>query len=99
MFAAGNAVDDFAALIENFDFQIAEDVTPALVVSDLRIVGTATPVKTFIPLRPSALCLEVLDNWLARDKRCFLAHQVRSQLAQRGNVVDDPDATSVRRQD
>src|SRR6266446_6958827 len=98
MLATGNAVHDPPILIENLDLEVAEDVSSALVVGNLRIIRTAAAVEAFVPLSPAALRLKVLNNRLARNERCLFGHQVRSQRAQRGNVVDNPDTAPVRGQ-
>src|SRR3954466_12865914 len=67
----------------------------ALVVGDLRVVRTATTRKAFVALRPSAIRLKILDCRLAWNERGFFRHQVWSERAPGGNVVDDPDATAM----
>src|SRR2546425_525396 len=61
MLAAGNCVEQFSILIEDLNFQIAENVPLLLVVGDKGIGRPGLAEKCLVPLRPSAISVEILN--------------------------------------
>ena len=95
MGAPGNRVNEFSILIEDFDFQIAEDVATLLVIGNLGAGRAWTAGESLVAFGPASARDEILNHRPAGNQRRFFPHQVRSEGSQRGNVVDDPDATAV----
>jgi hypothetical protein len=85
-------------LIENLDLHVAIDVAAALVIGDLRITGGWGPVNV---ASPSAQPPPVSIHWTTgrnRQDARLSDIDIRRERAQRRDVVDDPDAPAMRRQ-
>src|SRR5437868_10303986 len=98
MLATGNRIDQLALRVENLNLQIPENVPCALIVGDRRHIGTAGAVEGVGPFWPSGKCLQPLSAFWHRKEAGLLLHDLRSEGAQRRDVVNNPDATTMRRQ-
>ena len=95
MFTARDRIEQLTVLIEDFNFQVAENMAALLVIGDESIRWTAETGEAFIAFRPAAVGIEVLDGRRSFEDGGILLHQVRLELAKRRNVVNDPDAPSM----
>ena len=69
-----------------------------LVVIDHRGVRRIVANKNGVPIGPAALAFDALLHRARRNKRDVLLQQIRSQRAQRRDVINNPDAAAVGRQ-
>src|SRR5439155_5205407 len=88
-------VEQFSILIEDLNFQIAENVPLLLVVGDKGIGRPGLAEKCLVPLWPSAISVEILNCWRPFDDGCVFLHQIGLQASERRHVVDDPDTPPV----
>ena len=93
---ARNRADSFAARIEHLDLHVAEDVTLLQVVSDHRRVRRIVANERSIAVHPPALRRNLLHCRSRTHEHDILHEGRRRQCAERCDIVDDPDAATVR---
>ena len=71
----------------------------ALVISNHSRLRGIVADKCSGAIRPAAIRLDALLNRPRGNEACFLLKQVRGECAPRCDVVDDPDAATVRPKD
>ena len=96
--AGGKLIDQRAARVQHLDAQLAVELPRPLVVGDdgARLGILANEGRGAVD--PAALRLDALLHRARRHERRVLRQQVWRQAAQRGDVVDDPDAAAVGRE-
>ena len=73
-------------------------MTFALIIIDDRRVWGIVADKNRVAIGPTALAFDALLHRARRNKRNLLLQQIRSQRAQRCDVINNPDAAAMRRQ-
>src|SRR5712692_9536954 len=89
-------VHQLALRIKNFQFHFSKNVTLALVIRNQRRVRRIGAGEHRASFRPAAICRKPLLRGLGLEENCLLRHNFRGQLAQRCDVVHDPDAAAMR---
>ena len=97
--ARGNLIHHPARGVQHFDLQLAEEMARTLVVGDHGRLRRVVADKDGGAIRPAAVRLDALLHRPRRNKARLLFQQVGRQRAQRRDVVDDPDAATVRPED
>ena len=94
--AGGNRVDHLAVVADHFDGELAEQMARLLVVDDVGAVARIRTGERCIAFAPAAERGDALLDRFARQEGRFGVQHFRIERAQRREVVDDPDAASVR---
>ena len=89
-------VHQLALGVEDLDLEIALHVPGPLIVGDGGVLRPSGAVKRVVALTPPAVGLQILHRAARRQQRGLGRENLRSQRAQRRNVVNDPDAASMR---
>src|SRR5581483_8038936 len=98
MLAGSDGIDESALIVKDLDLQVAKDMARALVIRNRCFFRTILSVEGVCSLRPSALGLHPLHRRRSRQEACVFLHDFRRQRTERRDVVDDPDAATVRSQ-
>ena len=85
--------------IQHLDFHLAEEMARALVIGNNGCVGRIVPDESGAAACPAALRINALLHGTRRYKERLLSEQIGGKRTQRSDVVNDPDASSVRSQD
>ena len=88
-------IDDRAAGVEYLDLHLAEQVTAALIVGNRCAAGRVVADEHGGAIRPSAIRLDALLDGTSRKEGRILRQQQGTQVAQRRDVIDDPDAAAM----
>src|SRR5438067_9159630 len=83
--------------MQSFDFQIAEDVTRALIIRNCRHLWTARTVEGICAFWPSGKSLQPLCPFGDREEASFLLHDSGIKRAERRDVIDDPNTPTMSR--
>src|SRR6266545_4170781 len=84
---------------EDLDLQVPEDVAFLLEVGDHRVAGGIGSDERGVAVRPSARSGDALNGGPCLHEHCRAGERLGRQRAQWGDVVDDPDAPAMRRDD
>src|SRR5258707_13806507 len=96
--AGGKLTNYFALGVDDLDLQLAEQVAARLVVSDYGTGRRVVARKCGRASWPAAVRFNPLLNRPGGNERGLLSSQLRSEMTQRGDVIDDPDPAPVGRQ-
>ena len=94
-FAGRQFIDNTPGGIQNFELHFSKQMTLALVVIDHGSVRRIIANKNGIAVGPAALAFDSLLHRTRRNERNVLLQQIRSQRAQRSDVVNNPDPAAV----
>ena len=96
--ARRDGVDELPLAVQHLQLDGPIQVPRALVVRDQRAARRVLADERGIALRPAAARKHALLRWPSGNERHVLRQQLVRERAQGRQVVDDPDAASVRRQ-
>ena len=66
-----------------------------LIIADKNAVGPIGADEIAVTFRPAAVGTNALLLRVAFEKHCVFGEHVRSELTERGNIIDDPDAPAM----
>ena len=98
-FVACHRLDELARGVEDLELDRPEEVPGALVIGDDGAPRRIAPDEARVALDPPAVRGHPLLHGPARKERRLARHDFRGQVPQRRQIVDDPDAPAVRRED
>src|ERR1051326_2400465 len=97
--AARNRAEQFSVGVEDFNLQVAEDVTAALVVSYHGLVGRVVAGELRVAGVPAAAAGDALHRGTPLNEENVFRESFGREHSQRRDVVNDPDAAPVRGND